>query len=70
VRSRFGGALLGAVAGYVLAAFAAYALTHAFSPNRHDRELEALMTAFFVAGPLGTVVGTVVGALRRRRSAG
>jgi hypothetical protein len=70
VLSRLGRALLGAVFGYVLAAVAAYALTHAFSPNRHDLELEALMTAFFVAGPFGAVVGTLAGALYRRHSAG
>jgi hypothetical protein len=41
--------LLGALLGYLAVGL--------LSANRHDRSLEAAMTAFFVAGPLCALLG-------------
>lgn len=54
--------LLSAIAGYVVFAILGYLGTSFFSSNVHDRELEAAMTGAFVAGPLGVLVGAVLGA--------
>lgn len=54
--------LLSAVAGYVGFAILGYGATLLFSPNMHDLELEAAMTGVFVSGPLGVLVGAVLGA--------
>jgi hypothetical protein len=53
--------LLGFVVGYVVAAFAGDWAIETFSANMHDRSLEAIMTAIFVIGPAGAVVGAVAG---------
>jgi len=58
---RFAIGLLCAVGGYVVAAFAGYFLIDWFSSNVHDRSVEAAMTSVFVFGPLGAVIGFVVG---------
>ena len=58
---RFGFGVLGAIAGYVLFALCGYALVTYGSSNVHDRALEASMTAAFVAGPLGALIGLVAG---------
>ena len=58
---RFGIGLLCAVGGYLIAAFVSYFLIGWFSSNMHDRSVEAAMTSAFVLGPLGAVVGFVVG---------
>jgi hypothetical protein len=42
--------------------------TLVFSSNSHDRDVEAVMTAMFVAGPIGAAVGAVVGARLSRRT--
>ena len=65
---RFGIALLHAIVGYAIGAVAGYFLVQQFSSNAHDRAVEAAMTAAFVTGPLGAVVGFVVGLLRGARS--
>jgi hypothetical protein len=64
---RFGIGLLYGAIGYVAVAVAGYFLILQFSPNRHDRELEAAMTSVFVLGPIGAVLAFVVGVLRGRR---
>jgi len=57
------------VVGYVVGAGLAIGLVHLLSTNMHDRDLEALYTGFFFAGPvlslLAAVLGLVLG-LRRR----
>lgn len=56
--------LLGAGGGYVLAAVIGFGLVQVLSANRHDRSVEAAMTALFVAGPLGAIAGAVWAWLR------
>lgn len=63
-------ALLGLAIGYVAGALLGYAGVAALSPNVHDKSLEAAMTAAFVAGPAGAVVGLILGLVRGRRGAG
>ena len=65
---RLGTALLYAIVAYVVVALAGYLLVQQFSSNVHDRALEAAMTGAFVIGPLGAVVGFVVGLVRGGRS--
>lgn len=67
---RVGLGLLFALGGYFAAAAAGYFLIGAFSSNVHDRELEAAMTGAFVIGPLGAVLGFIVGLVRGGRKAG
>ncbi len=62
--------VLCAVAGYLIAAFVGYFLIDWLSPNTHDRSVEAGMTSAFVVGPLGAMVGFVLGVLRGGRSSG
>jgi hypothetical protein len=66
---RFGVALLFASVAYLAAAIAGYFLIGLFSANVHDRSVEAAMTSAFVLGPLGAVVGFVVGFIRAGRNA-
>jgi hypothetical protein len=56
-------ALLGMVVGYPLFAFAGYGAIELFSGNHFDRSVEASMTAAFVIGPLGAIIGLIAGAL-------
>jgi ABC-type sulfate transport system permease component len=63
---RFLAALIGLVAGYAAFAFAGYGAIAVFSDNAFDRSLEASMTAAFVIGPAGGVVGLVVGFILSR----
>jgi hypothetical protein len=65
---RFGIALLYAIDGYVVAAFASYFLIGEFSSNTHDRSVEAAMTSVFAWGPLGAVVAFIVGFVRHGAS--
>ena len=65
---RVGIALLHAIVGCAIGAFAGYFLVQALSSNVHDRAVEAAMTAAFVTGPLCAVVGFVVGLVRGRGS--
>jgi hypothetical protein len=58
---RFGIGILGAIVGYIIAAFAGYWLIEWFSSNTHDRSVEAAMTSAFVIGPFGAVAGFIVG---------
>ncbi|WP_036282504.1 hypothetical protein [Methylocystis sp. ATCC 49242] len=50
-------ALAALVAGYASGAFVGAVLVEIFSGNRHDKSLEAVMTAAFVTGPLGAFTG-------------
>jgi uncharacterized membrane protein len=66
---RLGVAVLFALVAYLAAAVAGYFLVGLFSANVHDRSVEAAMTSAFVFGPLGAVVGFVVGFIRAGRNA-
>jgi hypothetical protein len=64
-------AVLGLLIGYPLFAFAGYWAIELFSGNSFDRSVEASMTAVFVIGPIGAMIGVVAGLimgswLRRR----
>lgn len=59
-------ALFGLVLGYVAGAGLGYMAITLLSTNTHDKALEAAMTAAFVAGPVGAVVGVILALLRRR----
>ena len=61
--------LLCGIAGYIIVAVASYFLVLQFSPNTHDRDVEAAMTSVFFYGPAGAVVAFVVGMVVGRRSA-
>jgi hypothetical protein len=61
---RFGIGLLWAIVGYFAVACASYFLVLQFSPNTHDRSVEAAMTSVFFYGPVGAVVAFVVGFIR------
>jgi hypothetical protein len=58
---RFGIGLLCGAGGYILLAFLGYFLIQLFSSNVHDRSLEAVTTSAFVFGPLGLMIGFIVG---------
>ena len=58
---RFLAALLGVPLGYLVFAFAGYWAIELFSNNAFDRSLEASMTAVFVIGPGGAIIGFIVG---------
>jgi hypothetical protein len=64
---RTGIALLYAVFGYFITAFAAYWLIMWFSGNTHDRLLEASMTGVFIAGPIGAIIGALIGFASTRK---
>ena len=61
---RFGIGLLWGIAGYILVAVASYFLVLQFSPNQHDRDLEAAMTSVFFFGPVGGIAAFVFGLIQ------
>jgi hypothetical protein len=54
-------ALLGVPVGYLVFAFAGYWAIELLSNNAFDRSLEASMTAMFVIGPGGAIIGFIAG---------
>jgi hypothetical protein len=64
---RFGIGLAFALLGYVALAVLGYGLILKLTTNVHDPELEAAMTAAFLAGPVGAVIGFTVGFIRGDR---
>ena len=58
---RFLAALLGVPLGYLVFAFAGYWAIELFSANAFDRSLEASMTAVFVIGRGGAIIGFIAG---------
>ncbi len=60
-------ALLGLLAGYAVGVAVGLALVSMVSSNSHDRSLEMVMTAAFVTGPLGAIIGLVVALVSSRR---
>lgn len=65
--SRLARAALGLIAGYAGGVVIGALLVGALSGNAHDKSLETVMTAAFVTGPIGAVLGCIVGMLTRRR---
>lgn len=55
------GALIGLVAGYLTGAGAGAALVQLLSANSHDKSVELAMTALIVTGPIGAVIGLIIG---------
>ena len=66
---RFMRAMLGLIIGFLLGAVGGALLISLFSGNVHDKSLETSMTAAFVTGPLGAIVGMFVGAFWKKRPA-
>jgi hypothetical protein len=67
---RFGLSLLGLLLGYGGGVAAGFALVTLAYPNTHDKSIEAAMTAFFVTGPMGAILGLAIALLlSRKRSA-
>ncbi|HEV8501832.1 MAG TPA: hypothetical protein VGR63_09635 [Casimicrobiaceae bacterium] len=64
---RFAIGLLCAIVGYVAIAVAGYFLVSLFSPNMHDRSVEAAMTAAFVFGPIGAILAFIGGSVAAGR---
>ena len=64
-------AVLGLLIGTPLFAVVGYLAISLFSGNHFDGSVEASMTAAFVCGPLGAVIGLVAGTIlgRKRRAA-
>jgi NADH:ubiquinone oxidoreductase subunit 4 (subunit M) len=58
---RFAIGVLCALVGYAAIAAAGYFLVSQFSPNMHDRSVEAAMTAAFVFGPIGAILAFIGG---------
>lgn len=57
--------LLMLVAGYAVGVAAGLLLVSLFSGNTHDRGMELVMTAAFVTGPIGAVIGLIWGIFRK-----
>jgi hypothetical protein len=51
----------GLLAGYAAGAAFGGTLVSVFSGNVHDKDLEIVMTAAFVTGPLGALIGLLAG---------
>lgn len=60
---RFLAALLGLLIGYPVFAFAGYWVIALFSNNHFDGSVEARMTAAFVFGLAGALIGLIAGAI-------
>lgn len=55
-----------ALIGYVTGAVIGYLLVLGLSSNTHDASIEATMTAAFVVGPLGALIGFLAGVFAPR----
>lgn len=60
--------VIGLVVGYLAGAAVGMTMITLLSGNSHDKALEAVMTAAFVVGPIGAVLGLVTGLALARRS--
>jgi len=60
--------ILGLFIGFVAGAGIGAGLVELFSGNTHDKDVEIAMTAAFVAGPIGALVGLLAGLLWPRRA--
>ncbi|WP_149242132.1 hypothetical protein [Dyadobacter sp. 32] len=54
-------ALAFSIAGYLIFAVSSYYLVGLLSSNRQDKSVEASMTSIFVWGPIGLIIGFVIG---------
>jgi hypothetical protein len=61
--------VLGLVIGYAAGAGLGAGSIELFSRNLHDKALEMVMTAAFVTGPIGGLIGLLAGSLWPRRIA-
>jgi hypothetical protein len=60
-------AFVWAVVGYLAGAFGGGYAISVLSSNTHDVSVEAAMSGAFVTGPVGAVMGALVGAVRAKR---
>jgi hypothetical protein len=60
--------LIGLIAGYIAGALVGAGAIEALSPNTHDKSQELAMTGAFVTGPIGAVIGAIVGWLFARQT--
>ena len=58
---RFIRAVLGMLFGFAIGAIACAVLISLFSGNAHDKSVEMAMTAAFVGGPVGAILGLIAG---------
>lgn len=56
----FGWMLLAAIGGYVMGLIGGIMAIETFSPNTHDKSLEAAMTGAFVVGPVMAIIAVTV----------
>ena len=59
--------VIGLFAGYALGAALGYGAIQVYSGNVHDKDLEAVMTAFFATGPLGAALGVAAALIMGRK---
>ena len=59
---------LSGIAGFAILAFLSYYLIGKFSSNGHDRGVEASMTSIFVLGPIGFILGCIIGYIWAKHS--
>lgn len=59
--------LLWSIPGYILGVAIGWALVSGFSSNSYDASTEAVMTAFFVGGPVLAILGFIFGVVRSIR---
>ena len=67
MRQRIAMVLLVGLVCYLAGGLIGYALDMPLSSNVHDRELEAIMSGAFFAGPLAALLGVLLILLRRSR---
>ncbi len=67
---RVGFGCLGSIACYFVGAFGGGFLISVMSSNTHDKSVEAAMTGAFVTGPIGALVGGILGAVLARSTKG
>ena len=65
---RIGFCLAGLIAGYLIGAGLGAAAIQVLSSNTHDKSMEIAMTSAFFTGPIGAVIGVVVGWMRGRKT--
>lgn len=56
----FGWMLLAAIGGYAMGLIGGIMAIETFSPNTHDKSLEAAMTGAFVVGPVMAIIAVTV----------
>jgi len=61
--------LAGVVIGYIVGATVGAGLIQLLSANAHDKSVEMAMTAAFVTGPIGALIGVIAALVSLRRRA-